>query len=119
MSLCRSSSELSTTNTGSTKILGKPWEPSVNTFKLPDLDNLQIRTTTYDTGKLIIRPGDPDGIYVLVIATPPRFRAAGWLAYSKGAKFPQEYWDAPSARGPECWAIPQDQLKDIHSLQKN
>ena len=48
------------------KILGKPWEPTANTFKLPDLDNLQIRTTTYNTGKLIIRPGDPDGIYVPV-----------------------------------------------------
>ena len=48
------------------KILGEPWEPTVNTFKLPDLVNLQIRTTTYNTDKLIIRPGDPDGIYVLV-----------------------------------------------------
>ncbi len=98
------------------KILGKPWEPSVNTFKLPDLDNLQIRTTTCDTGKLIIRPGDALGTYVLVITQPPKFKIAGIDQFT-GKGDPADL-AAPDQKRPGCWAIPQSKLKSPGTLKQ-
>lgn len=98
------------------KILKIPWEPTLNTFKVPDVGDLHVRTTTFQTGRLIIRPGDPYGIYVLIIANAPIFRAAGWVNYHTG-QFPLEYWTRPSKSGPECWAIPQEYLVSISELK--
>jgi hypothetical protein len=99
------------------KGLGVYCEPTVNTFHAPDVGPLQVRSTCYPNGKLIIRPGDPPGNYVLVITRPPVFRIAGVYQFSGQGQ--PEHLSQPDQTRPTCWAIPQDELKDIHSLQKN
>ncbi len=97
------------------KILGKPWEPRVNTFHAPDVGNLQVRSTIYTAGKLILRPGDPPGNYVLVITQPPKFKIAGVYQFT-GKGNPAD-WAAPDQKRPGCWAVPQERLVSLETLQ--
>jgi hypothetical protein len=62
------------------RFLGIEFEPNINQFKKPDVANLQIRSTRYPNGKLIIRKRDPiDDPYVLVVIPNDR----GELAYQR------------------------------------
>lgn len=90
------------------KALQVYWSPSVNTFKLPDVDNLHVRSTRYKTGSLIVRPNDPEGTYLLVIADLPRFKIVGYCSaqYAKQDEFRSQ----PDATRPPCWAVPQSRL---------
>lgn len=84
------------------------WSPSVNTFKLPDVGDLHVRATRYGTGKLIVRPNDPDGTYLLVIALLPKFKIVGYCSaqYAKQDEFRSQ----PDSTRPSCWAVPQSRL---------
>ena len=45
---------------------------------------VDVKTTTYQSGKLLIRPGKEDSkvdLYALMIGTFPMFRFAGWIEY--------------------------------------
>jgi hypothetical protein len=85
------------------KALGIRYRPNLNGFKAPDVGDLHVRWTTRSNGPLIIRPGDPDGIYVLVTGRCPTFTVVGWI-HSYDAKQPQ-YWRSPNG-GPGAWFIP-------------
>jgi hypothetical protein len=85
------------------KALGIPYRPNLNGFKAPDVGDLHVRWTTRSNGKLVIRPGDPDGIYVLVTGQCPTFTVMGWI-HSYDAKQPC-YWRW--LRYNRAWFIPQ------------
>jgi hypothetical protein len=89
------------------KALGIRYRPKLNGFKAPDVEHLHVRQTAHRDGSLIIRPGDPDGIYVLVTGQCPTFTVMGWI-HSSDAKRPQ-YWRAPDG-GPGAWFVPQRKL---------
>lgn len=97
------------------KVLGIYCDPSINTFHAPDVGNLQVRSTTYSDGKLIIRPGDPPGQYVLVVCQPPEFNIVGVYQFS-GQGDPAD-WYAPNPNRPPCWAITQAKLKSPDTLK--
>jgi hypothetical protein len=59
------------------KALGIRYRPKLNGFKAPDVEHLHVRQTAHRDGSLIIRPGDPDGIYVLVTGQCPTFTVVG------------------------------------------
>jgi hypothetical protein len=86
------------------------WEASVNTFGKPDAgDNVQVRTTTHDKGRLPVRPGhDKDSdVFVLVVGKIPTFRIVGWML-GKDAK--KEWWiDNPNKAEPGFF-VPQFKL---------
>jgi hypothetical protein len=69
------------------KALGIRYNPNLNGFKALDVGDLHVRWTTRSNGPLIIRPGDPDGIYVLVTGQCPTFTVMGWI-HSSDAKQP-------------------------------
>jgi hypothetical protein len=69
------------------KALGIRYRPNLNGFKAPDVEHLHVRQTAHRDGSLIIRPGDPDGIYVLVTGQCPTFTVMGWI-HSSDAKRP-------------------------------
>jgi hypothetical protein len=69
------------------KALGIRYRPKLNGFKAPDVEHLHVRQTAHRDGSLIIRPGDPDGIYVLVTGRCPTFTVVGWI-HSSDAKQP-------------------------------
>jgi hypothetical protein len=89
------------------KALGIRYRPKLNGFKAPDVEHLHVRQTAHRDGSLIIRPGDPDGIYVLVTGQCPTFTVMGWI-HSSDAKQPH-YWRAPDG-GPGAWFVPQRKL---------
>ncbi len=90
------------------KALGKFFPPGTMRFKEKDVGALHVRHTKLPYGKLIIRPGDPDGLYVLVTGACPTYTIVGVL-HSSLAKQPQ-YWMAPNG-GPGAWFVPQKELQ--------
>jgi hypothetical protein len=89
------------------KALGMRCCPKTGSFKVPDVGELHIRQTAHRGGSLIIRPGDPDGVYVLAVGHIPTFWIVGWV-HSHEVKQPQ-YWRAPNG-GPGAWFVPQSRL---------
>ena len=98
------------------KATGVYWEPTVNTFKAPDVgDLIQIRGTSYQEGRLIVRSGDdPFHIFVLVTIYRDHFRVVGWM-FGHEAKKPL-YIANPNARGADCYMVPQNDLHDVSTL---
>ena len=89
------------------KALRTPYRPNLDGFGAPDVEHLHVRQTAHRDGSLIIRPGDPDGVYLLAVGQCPVFRIVGWI-HSYDAKQPQ-YWRAPNG-GPGAWFVPQRRL---------
>jgi hypothetical protein len=88
------------------KALGIRYNPNLDGFWAPDVEHLRIRWTVYKDGSLIIRPGDPDGVYVLVTGQCPTFTIVGWI-HSYDAKQPC-YWRV--LRYNKAWSVPQRRL---------
>jgi hypothetical protein len=89
-----------------TKAFGIPYRPKLDGFKAPDVEHLHVRWTAYRDGSLIIRPGDPDGVYFLVTGQCPTFTVMGWI-HSYEAKQPC-YWKV--LRYNKAWFVPQRAL---------
>lgn len=57
-------------------------------FQLPDVGPAHVRTTKHRAGGLIVRPGDAEGPYVLVIDHRPTFHIAGWMTSQEAMTTP-------------------------------
>lgn len=95
--------------------LGLQWEGSVNVFKVPDVGTFHVRTAFEENYSLIIRDGDPDGIYVLVVGCLPVYKVVGFIS-SADAKAMDKYRRNPNGRG-AAWFIPQHELTPIEDIQ--
>lgn len=97
------------------KYLGIYYTPPA--WREDDLPNgYEIRTTTYYTGHLIIRPGDKPAVYVLVVAKEPIYSIRGWL-HSKEAMH-KKYFHPSDNTGGECWMVPQSDLNPPITLKR-
>ncbi len=94
------------------KALNVFWGGSVNTFKLPDVDGVQVRHTQHTTGRLIVRDNDSDEeIFVLVTGSHPDYELRGWC-FGRDAK--QEKY---LQRGDHpAWFVDQSGLRNIEEL---
>ena len=93
------------------------YEPTVNTFKAPDVGVLQIRSTRHEHGKLIIRSKDvKDEAFVLVVNRVPEFDIVGWIQGSD-AKQDKYLYDPNNINSP-AWFVPQDALRPMEELGK-
>ena len=85
----------------------------LGTFKLPDIGKLQVRTTLYDNGCLLIRTNDSsDDMYALVVGVRNEFftyRIAGCLR-GYDAMQPQWLTDKGNGREPQYF-VPQSALE--------
>ena len=92
------------------KFRNKYWSGSVGSFKKADSgDNVQIRHTVLEQGRLIVRNDDNnDHYYVLVVGKAPTMRIVGWIKGSD-AKMPG-FKTAPNGREP-AYFIPQNHLR--------
>lgn len=105
------------------RYLGIKFEPNINQFKKPDVANLQVRTTRYPNGKLIIRKRDPiDDPYLLVVI-PKKDVAimAGWIN-GKDAMIQENWHNKEKIKkllgpGDAAWVLFQDQLKPMTELE--
>jgi hypothetical protein len=82
------------------KLRNQYWSGSVCSFKGADCgDNVQIRHTVRDNGSLIIREGDNDDhYYVLVTGRAPNLKVIGWIKGANAKK--EEYKKSPNGREP-------------------
>ena len=93
------------------KARNKYWDYSVNTFKKPDVGDVQIRHTVRSSGKLIVRPDDSDEeIFVLVTGEIPEFTIRG---YMRGCEAKQDQFIDNPGGGKPCWMVPQDNLRPV------
>jgi hypothetical protein len=84
------------------------WDGSVNTFKAPDVGDVQIRHSIRPDAHLIIRPKDnADEIYCLVTGQSPHFTIHGWI---KGWEAQNKDYERYQDGEHPCWYVPQDKL---------
>jgi len=96
---------------------GYPGGEDVGTFKKPDVgDYIQVRHTEHLNGRLIVRPGDKDGdFYVLVTGCRGTYEIAGWK-WGLEAKDDQ-WWTDPGGWQP-AWFVPRFALEPFHTLKE-
>lgn len=97
------------------KMLNVHWNHGVGTFKSPDVGDLQVRSTTYADGNLIVRPNDADeSLYILVVCDTPVYNVIGFIggADAKRVGTINEKFGAPA------WFVPQSKLFDIEDLHR-
>jgi len=96
------------------KMLNIYWCGDVNTFKLPDVGALQVRSTSLGHGSLIVRENDADDdVFVLMLfERPSTFRFGGWMTGEEAAQ--RKYRRAPNGR-PPAYFVPQ---ADLHQSFK-
>ena len=88
------------------------YDGSVNTFKLPDVGQYQIRTTFMDY--LIVRPGDSDeDIFVMVQNKCPLFEIVGFMLGADAKRF--NLTDRGNGRPPAHF-VPAANLSDPRQL---
>lgn len=76
-----------------------------------DVDDHEVRTSHYDTARLILHPDDKDNKkYWLVTGINGTYMIRGWILGIRGKQ--QQYWDDP-LNGRPAFFVPQ---KDLHSL---
>lgn len=86
------------------KFLGLYWGADNRSFKLPDVHNIQVRSTTRPDGCMIVRKNDdPRYRYVLIVGREGEYRLAGWRSGKWCKSQPKHYRNG-------CWWIPQDEL---------
>jgi hypothetical protein len=74
--------------------------------------NIEVRTTKYDTGKLVIKKTDKYGEYaILVVGQFGQYSIRGYLPVEQGKQ--ERFWDPKF----KVYMVPQDELlplKDLH-----
>jgi hypothetical protein len=91
------------------KYRGVYWNCSNGTFKAPDVEKYQTRSTSHRNGHLIVRPNDEGNeVFVLIITKAPKFYIRGWMTTAEAKQ--DKYWHDDS------WWVPQTDVHDIASL---
>lgn len=92
------------------KAFGVYWNASVNSGKAADVRKIQVRTTTWATGRLIIRPKDSDeDLFMLVHCRRPIFTLAGWM-YGHEAKV-EKFFREKDGTGDQAWWVDVEHLR--------
>ena len=83
-------------------------------FRGEDVGEYQVRTTTYDSGHLVLNNNDyDDKKYILVCVNSGVGKIRGWI-YARDGK-QEKYWKDKSGRGP-AYYVPQSDLRPISTL---
>jgi hypothetical protein len=92
------------------KALGIYWDAGVNTFKLPDVGDLQVRHTVRVDGCLILRSHDSDSdSYVLVVGKPPELTIVGGI---QGCDGKSDEWIRDPGSVRPAYFVPQSSLNE-------
>ncbi len=96
------------------RYLEKPITSVFEDTKAKDVGGkLEIRTTEYKTGCLLLHDTSPNElIYILVIINDLRATICGWIEAKNGKL--KEYWKDGD---PACYYVPQSKLKSINLLK--
>jgi hypothetical protein len=84
-------------------------------FRGEDVGEYQVRTTTYDSGHLVLNKNDSDDKkYILVCVNSGVGKIRGWM-YARDGK-QEKYWKDMSGRG-GAFYVPQSDLRPISTLK--
>jgi len=84
-------------------------------------DNIQVRSTDYKDGNLLVHPKDKDNqVFVLVKShNYPEMEISGWVLGKDAKK--KEFWEDgsnfPKFKGRACYRFPHEKLKPIITLE--
>jgi hypothetical protein len=95
------------------KYLGRWWSGAINDLKAADVGNLQVRSTPYQEGSLIlhkVKDADDD-CFILAVGTAPTFRLAGWIRGRDGKS--ERFWTEKKNNGRPAYFVPQEALKPM------
>ena len=102
------------------KVLRQPWTGSIpnGEFKGADVgDKVQVRSTRYADGCLILYPNDYDAhLYVLCVGAYGTYRLAGWVSGSAGKD--ARYWMGDGVKQWPAFFVPQKALRPIRELME-
>lgn len=97
------------------KAMGWYWSDSDAPDYHGDVRDVGVRWTPYESGALIVHPGDPDGMtFVLVVGRAPTYRIAGCLEGFE-AKDPK-WWREDTGR--PAFFVPQQHLRDVIDVSR-
>jgi hypothetical protein len=98
------------------KCLGVDYTPVVGELDTEMGDvapGVQVRSTRYETGHLLLHESDlPDHYFLLIVGLAPDFRIAGWTTPAESRK--PEFWKVFKNRG--AYWIPQAELRPVEEL---
>ena len=96
------------------KWLGKYWNSVADDPAQLDGDVgcYQVRHTKHTNGCLILREGDKQGVYVLVVGQYPNYQIVGWLEAKTGM---QQHYLRSGER--PAYFVPQEDLLDPTELE--
>ena len=95
------------------KYLGHYWSGSIGNFYAADVGKLQVRTTQYANGHLIVHSEDSDDhVFILVTGKAPAFSIHGWIA---GAEAKSDKWWTERTGRP-AFFVPGIELAPIETL---
>jgi hypothetical protein len=104
-------------------ITGQEWHAYLEILndtptKPPDVgEHLQVRSTEYLTGHLIVHPGDGDeDLFILVVVRGKNLMLKGWLSGYEAKH--QKYWGDKFKNGRPAYFIPQSDLRPCEELLK-
>lgn len=97
------------------KHFGVYWVPSVNAGKASDVLDFQVRSTSWPSGKLIVRPKDEKNEkYILVIVIAETCSIVGWIWADEAKQ--DRFWKPADHTGEAAWWVPQSELKPMETI---
>ena len=102
--------------------LGVVWPAYVGTYHTkPDIEPcIEVRTLSRHHYDLIVRPGDRDGIHLLVTGdgSTPTYHVHGWIFSNVAMQTGTDrgWWYTRNDR-PPCWWVPQSELSTMDQLR--
>lgn len=95
------------------KLMNMYWDAGLDTRHVPDVGHLFVRHTKNHRNRLIIRPEDSDGVYVLVTGIFPTFHVHGWMHSDEARANPFYEDDFGKTGKPPAQAVPSS---DLHNM---
>ena len=100
------------------KYLGLYWDGSLGNWKAADVGKLEVRSTTYPKGRLVLHnpPKDsPDSIFISIRGVNGVYNIVGWMRGVDGQH--KDYWEDPTGKGRHAYFVPDDKLHPMEELR--
>lgn len=94
------------------KALGVYWSGNIGRLSAADVGGIEIRTTPYRQGCLILHPGDQDeAAFFLAVGCQGDYEIKGWIRGAEGKQ--DRFWKDPTGAGRWAFFVPQGELRGV------